>query len=80
MNLDDPVTELVRRVQAIVGTKEKEWAAKNEKVCFFFPSYLHLYDKFNILAREGCRLHLELICKSRLKPLCRAVVDVDTQP
>lgn len=32
MNSDDPATELLRRVQAIVATREKEWAAKNEKV------------------------------------------------
>uniref|UniRef100_A0A8R1XYQ5 TACC_C domain-containing protein n=1 Tax=Onchocerca volvulus TaxID=6282 RepID=A0A8R1XYQ5_ONCVO len=32
MNSDDPATELVRRVQAIVATREKEWTAKNEKL------------------------------------------------
>ncbi|VDK82451.1 unnamed protein product [Litomosoides sigmodontis] len=32
MNSDDPATELVRRVQAIVATREKEWIAKNEKL------------------------------------------------
>ncbi|VBB27045.1 unnamed protein product [Acanthocheilonema viteae] len=32
MNSDDPATELVRRVQAIVATREKEWSAKNEKL------------------------------------------------
>ncbi|VDN05905.1 unnamed protein product [Thelazia callipaeda] len=32
MNLDDPSTELVRRIQAIVALKEKEWFAKNEKL------------------------------------------------
>ncbi|KAM3717456.1 Transforming acidic coiled-coil-containing protein [Dirofilaria immitis] len=32
MNSDDPATELVRRVQAIVAAREKEWSAKNEKL------------------------------------------------
>uniref|UniRef100_A0A1I7VR09 TACC_C domain-containing protein n=1 Tax=Loa loa TaxID=7209 RepID=A0A1I7VR09_LOALO len=32
MNSDDPAAELVRRVQAIVATREKEWTAKNEKL------------------------------------------------
>ncbi|VDM20316.1 unnamed protein product [Wuchereria bancrofti] len=32
MHSDDPATELMRRVQAIVATREKEWTAKNEKL------------------------------------------------
>uniref|UniRef100_A0A915PFP8 Transforming acidic coiled-coil-containing protein C-terminal domain-containing protein n=1 Tax=Setaria digitata TaxID=48799 RepID=A0A915PFP8_9BILA len=32
LNSDDPATELVRRVQAIVATREKEWTAKTEKL------------------------------------------------
>lgn len=33
MDVEDPLTEAQRRMQVLVVTKEKEWAAKMEKVC-----------------------------------------------